>query len=258
MFITFTKFFRKKFMGKNLTQQARGKGGPSFTAPSFRYLGEARVKHGVNSAEVVDVVKSQGHLAPLLQVKYNDGTTGLMIAPEGVRTGQILKVGEGATVELGNTLHLKDVPEGTTVFNIEGMPGDGGKYCRTSGTFGKIVSKTDKAVFILLPSKRIKEFNISCRATLGIVAAAGRKEKPFLKAGTMAFYRNARKKRFPQMSGSAQNAVDHPFGNKRSSRKSKARPAPQNAPPGRNVGYIRPKRTGQSKTKAIVKEVKKR
>ena len=55
------------------------------------------------------------------------------------------------------------------------------------------------------------------------------------------------------MSGSAQNAVDHPFGNKRSSRKSKARPAPKNAPPGRNVGYIRPKRTGQSKSKVSIR-----
>ncbi|MGV8171073.1 MAG: 50S ribosomal protein L2 [Candidatus Woesearchaeota archaeon] len=238
-------------MGKNLTQQARGRGGPSFTAPSFRYLGEARVKHGVSSAEIIDVVKSQGHLAPLLQVKYNDGTVGLMIAPEGVRTGQVLKVGEDAELELGNTLQLKNIPEGTIVFNIEGMPGDGGKYCRTSGTFGKVVAKTDKAISILLPSKRIKEFHLNCRATLGIVAAAGRKEKPFLKAGTMAHYRNARKKRFPQMSGSAQNAVDHPFGNKRGSRKSKARPAPQNAPPGRNVGYIRPRRTGQSKSKIV-------
>jgi len=241
-------------MGKNLTQQARGKGGPSFTAPSFRYLGEARVKHGVTSAEIVDVVKSQGHLAPLLQIKYNDGTVGLMIAPEGVRTGQILKFGEGAELSLGNTLHLKDIPEGTTVFNIEGMPGDGGKFCRTSGTFGKVVSKTEKAVSILLPSKIIKDFNLNCRATLGIVAAAGRKDKPFLKAGTMAHYRNARKKRFPQMSGSAQNAVDHPFGNKRTSRKSKARPAPQNAPPGRNVGYIRPSRTGQSKGRTVVRK----
>jgi large subunit ribosomal protein L2 len=245
-------------MGKNLTQQARGKGGPSFTAPSFRYLGEAKVKYGVTSAEVLDVVKSQGHLAPLLSVKYNDGTSGLMIAPEGIRTGQILKVGPDAELELGNTLQLKDVPEGTTVFNIEGMPGDGGKYCRTTGTFGKVVSKTDKAISVLLPSKRIKEFHLNCRATLGIVAGAGRKDKPFLKAGTMAHYRNARKKRFPQMSGSAQNAVDHPFGNKRSSRKSKARPAPQNAPPGRNVGYIRPKRTGQSKTKAIIREAPRR
>jgi len=241
-------------MGKNLTQQARGKGGPSFTAPSFRYLGEARVRHGVTSAQVLDIVKDQGHLAPLLQVKYNDDTTGYMIAPEGVRNGQVLKFGEGAELELGNTLHLKDIPEGTTVFNIEGAPGDGGKFCRTSGTFGKVLSKTDKAVSILLPSKIIKDFNLGCRATLGIVAAAGRKEKPFLKAGTMAHYRNARKKRFPQMSGSAQNAVDHPFGNKRTSRKSKARPAPQNAPPGRNVGYIRPRRTGQSKGRDIIKK----
>jgi large subunit ribosomal protein L2 len=241
-------------MGKNLTQQARGKGGPSFTAPSFRYLGEARVKHGVNTAEVLDIVKSQGHLAPLLSVKYNDGTTGLMIAPEGVRNGQILKVGEGAEAELGNTLHLKDVAEGTLVFNIEGMPGDGGKYCRTSGTFGKVLSKTEKSVSILLPSKRIKEFNLNCRATLGIVAAAGRKEKPFLKAGTMAHYRNARKKRYPRMSGSAQNAVDHPFGNKRSSRKSKARPVPKNAPPGRKVGYLRPKQTGPSKGRSVTRE----
>jgi len=240
-------------MGKNLTQQARGKGGPSFTAPSFRYLGEVRVKHGVNSAEVMDIVKSQGHLAPILQVKYNDGTVGLMIAPEGIRTGQLLKFGEGADAELGNTLYLRDVPEGTIVFNIEGMPGDGGKFCRTSGTFGKVLSRTEKSVSILLPSKSIKEFNLNCRATLGIVAAGGRKEKPFLKAGTMAHYRNARKKRFPQMSGSAQNAVDHPFGNKRSSRKSKARPAPQNAPPGRNVGYIRPRRTGQSKGRSASK-----
>jgi large subunit ribosomal protein L2 len=236
-------------MGKNLAQQARGKGGPSYTAPSFRYLGEARLKYGVNSALVLDIKKDQGHLAPLLEVKYNDGSLGLIVAPEGVFVGQTLVIGEGAPLELGNSLHLKDIPEGSTVFNIEGVPGDGGKFCRTTGSFGKIFSKTDKSISILLPSKKMKEFNPSCRATLGIVAGAGRKEKPFLKAGTMWFYRTARKKRYPHMSGSAQNAVDHPFGNKRTSRKSKARPAPKNAPPGRNVGYIRPRRTGQSKSK---------
>lgn len=239
-------------MGKNLTQQARGKGGPSFTAPSFRYLGEAKVKHGVSSAEILDIVKCQGHTAPLLDVKYNDGSKGLMIAPEGVFVGRLLQIGEGAVAELGNTLLLKDVPEGTTICNIEGVPGDGGRFCRTTGSFGKVVAKTDKYVSVMLPSKKIKEFHISCRATIGLVAGAGRKDKPFLKAGTKHFYRRARKKRFPVMSGSAQNAVDHPFGNKRSSRKSKARPAPKNAPPGRNVGYIRPRRTGQSKSRKSV------
>ena len=57
----------------------------------------------------------------------------------------------------------------------------------------------------------------------------------------------ARNKLYPIISGGAQNAVDHPFGNKRSSRKAKARPAPRNAPPGRKVGLLRPRRTGKRK-----------
>jgi len=240
-------------MGKNLTQQARGKGGPSFTSPGFRYLGEAKLKHGVSTADILDIVKDQGHLAPLLSVRYNDGTKGYIVAPEGVFVGQKLLIGAGAPLEIGNSLYLKDVPEGSTIFNIEGVPGDGGRFCRTTGSFGKVFAKTDKSIQILLPSKKLKEFHPDCRATVGIVAGAGRKEKPFLKAGTMWHYRHARKKRYPHMSGSAQNAVDHPFGNKRSSRKSKARPAPKNAPPGRNVGYIRPKRTGQSKSKVSIR-----
>ncbi len=239
-------------MGKNLTQQARGKGGPRYTAPSFRYLGEARLKHGVTSATITDIVKSQGNSAPLLEVEYNDKTKGLLIAPEGVQVGQTLLVGEQAKPAIGNSLCLKDLSEGTLIFNIEGVPGDGGKFCRTTGSFAKIFSKSDKEIAVLLPSKKLKEFHPNCRATVGIVAGAGRKEKPFLKAGTMHYYMKARNKKYPIMSGSAQNAVDHPFGNKRSSRKSKARPAPKNAPPGRNVGYIRPRKTGQSKTRTKV------
>ena len=239
-------------MGKNLTQQARGKGGPSFTAPSFRYFADAKVKHGVSSAEVVDIVKSQAHSAPLLTVRYDDESLGHMIAAEGIPVGKILMIGEGALLELGNTLLLKDIPEGTLVFNIEGVPGDGGKFCRTTGTFAKLFSRSEKSVSVLLPSKKLKECNPNSRATIGVVAGAGRKDKPFLKAGNMYHYSHARKKRYPIMSGSAQNAVYHPFGNKRTSRKSKARAAPKNAPPGRNVGYIRPSRTGHSKSRTKI------
>lgn len=236
-------------MGKNLTQQARGKGGPSFTAPGFRYIGEAKLRNNTLYADVLDIIKSQAHSTPLLQVKYNDGAEGYMIAPEGVFVGQKLEIGENASLATGNSPRLQDVPEGTLIFNIEGVPGDGGKFCRTTGSFAKLIAKTEKSIQVMLPSKKIKEFHFNCRATIGVPAGAGRKEKPFLKAGTKFHYRTARRKRYPLMSGSAQNAVDHPFGNKRSSRKSKARPAPKNAPPGRNVGYIRPRKTGQSKGK---------
>ena len=96
-----------------------------------------------------------------------------------------------------------------------------------------------------MPSKKQKQFNPRCRATIGVVAGSGRVEKPFLKAGTKFFKMKAKNKLWPKTSGGAMNAVDHPFGNKRTSRKSKARPAPRDAPPGRKVGMIRPRRTGR-------------
>ena len=57
----------------------------------------------------------------------------------------------------------------------------------------------------------------------------------------------AKNRLYPKVSGGSMNAVDHPFGNKRSSRKSHARVAPKNAPPGRKVGMIRARRTGRKK-----------
>ena len=98
-----------------------------------------------------------------------------------------------------------------------------------------------------LPSKKQKEFHPGCRASIGVVAGAGRKEKPFYKAGRKYHAMKAKNKYYPKTSAQSMNAVDHPFGNKRSSRKSKAKPAPRDAPPGRKVGMIRPRRTGRKK-----------
>jgi large subunit ribosomal protein L2 len=80
-----------------------------------------------------------------------------------------------------------------------------------------------------------------------VVAGGGRTEKPFMRAGTRFFKMKAKNKLWPKIGGSAQNAVDHPFGNKRTSRKSKARPMSRNAPPGRKVGMIAARRTGRKK-----------
>jgi large subunit ribosomal protein L2 len=239
-------------MGKNLVQQARGKGGPTYRAPSFNYKGEAKTHFGDVSGTVMDLVRCRGHSAPLAQVKYQDNTTGFIIANEDMRVGDVIVNGNGAEIKPGHTLCVKDIPDGTALYNIEGQPGDGGKFVRTTGGFAKIVFRSPAGVTIMLPSKKTKLFHPNCRATIGIVAGGGRKEKPFLKAGTMHHYMRARNKKYPVMSGSAQNAVDHPYGNKRTSRKSKAKPAPHNAPPGRNVGMIRPRRTGRKKGKSVV------
>lgn len=237
-------------MGKNLIQQARGKGGPTYRAPSFRYKGPATVRMCQGTATVVDLIGCPGHSAPLAKVTYEDRTRGLVIAREGMRVGDTFTMG-GKDALQGNVLRLADIPEGTPIFNIESTPGDGGKFVRASGGTARVANKVRDEVNVRMPSGKLRAFPVACRAVIGTVAGGGRLEKPFLKAGRKFHHMKARNKLYPIMSGSAQNAVDHPFGNKRTSRKSKARPAPHNAPPGRNVGMIRPRQTGSRRGRAV-------
>ncbi len=234
-------------MGKNLIQQARGKGGPSYRSPSFRFAGDAKIPNKKITGTIIDIIHCQGHSAPIAKISYDDKTEGTMIAAENLRVGQIVMIGAGSALKTQNSIPLKEIPEGTEIFNIESQPGDGGKFVRAGGVAAKILTHTQEGVIIILPSKKQKTFHPECKATIGVVAGGGRLEKPILKAGTMHHKKRAKNKRYPMISGSAQSAVDHPFGNKRSSRKSKAKPAPHNASPGRNVGMIRPRRTGRKK-----------
>lgn len=233
-------------MGKNLIQQRRGKGSGRFRAPDFRYKGEIKMLNKA-SYKVKNLVRCPGHSAPLIEAEYDDRSTSLLIAPEGISVGDFIDL-SSQEIKPGNIIALKNIPEGTSVFCIEARPGDGGKFVRGSGSFAKLVGKTETAISVLLPSKKQKIFNPNCRAMIGVAAGGGRVEKPLLKAGKKHHIAKSKNQYYPIVSGSAMNAVAHPFGNKRSSRKSNAKPAPKNAPPGRKVGMIRPKRSGR-KTK---------
>ncbi len=237
-------------MGKSLIQQKRGKGSPRYRAHGFYYKVEAALPKMVPATivgTILDIVKYPGHYAPLLNVKLENGEEFYGIAPEGIRVGEKIQIGENAELKQGNVLPLKMIPEGTSVFNIESHPGDGGKFVRSSGVSAKVLGRMPNKVTIMLPSKKEKEFNPECRAIIGIVAGAGRSEKPLLKAGTAYHKALARNKLWPIISGTSQNAVNHPFGGSRSSKKGIPTVAPRNAPPGRKVGKIRPSRTGRKK-----------
>lgn len=237
-------------MGKNIIAQARGHAGPTYRAPSFRYKGRAAHPSQTMTTlkgQVLDLLHCQGHSAPLAEVKYENGETALLLASEGMRIGDTVLAGPEAPLEVGNTVPLKNLPEGTMIYNIEGIPGDGGKFVRASGGFGRIVTKAENKIVVKLPSKKQREFHPECRACVGIIAGGGRLEKPFLKAGVHFYKMRAKNKLWPITSGNAMNAVDHPFGNKRSLRKSKARPVSRHAPPGRKVGMIAARRTGRKK-----------
>lgn len=237
-------------MGKNLIQQARGKGSPRYRAPSFRYKGETKYakyeKTGL-SGKITDLIHCQGHSSPLAQIKYDNGSTILMHAPEGVRVGDNVEMGDDIDAKKGNVMPLKNIPEGMAIYNIELFPGDGGKFVRASGGFAKIVTKMQNMVLVELPSSKRKEFLPDCRATIGIIAGSGRKEKPFLKAGTKHYAMKAKNKLWPIVSGVSMNSVDHPFGGSSSSVKGGPTQSSRNAPPGAKVGKIAPKRTGRKK-----------
>lgn len=236
-------------MGKNLIQQRRGKGSTTYRAPSFRY--KAAIRHIKDlkdmDGKIIDIFNCQGHSGPLAQVLYENGEEVFMIAPEGIRVGDFVSSGANSVIKPGSTVVLKNIPEGTLVHNIESIPGDGGKFIRASGTFGKVLSKTRNNVSIMLPSKKQKTFNGGCRANIGVIAGGGRKEKPFLKAGRRYYAMKAKNKLYPSVSGTSMNAVDHPFGGTQSSHKGRPTQSSRNAPPGRKVGKIAPRRTGRRK-----------
>ncbi|HJX05458.1 MAG TPA: 50S ribosomal protein L2 [Candidatus Nanoarchaeia archaeon] len=232
-------------MGKNITSQKRGTGSPTFRRPSFSFEGATKIgKNG--TAVITELLDCRAHSAPLARVKYDDNTTSLIIAPEGMRKGQAIEVG-GKEVKIGNILELKEIPEGVSVFNIENRPGDGGKFVKASGVAAKVIAKTKNTVTLLLPSKKYKEFNPNCRACVGIVAGGGRLEKPLYKAGRKYFAMKAKNQYWPSVSGTSMNAVDHPFGGRSSHHKGRPTIAPKNAPPGKKVGAIRPRHTGRNK-----------
>ncbi len=231
-------------MGKKLRQQKRGKGSPSYRVNSFRFVGKAKYKASVEAVGVVsDIVNCPGHSSPLIKLNVA-GEKWLIIGGENMHVGQEVTVGGTGSALPGDIKELGELPPGAMVYNLEARPGDGGKFVRASGTFAKIVSKSDESVSVKLPSKAVKKFNSKCRATIGRAAGSGRVDKPIVKAGKAHHKKRAKGGIYPRTSGVAMNAVDHPYGGSSSAHKGTPTIAPKNAPPGRKVGKIRPRRTG--------------
>jgi large subunit ribosomal protein L2 len=235
-------------MGKSLIQQKRGKGSPTYRAPSHRYKGSVKFNKNLNyygKEKIIDIERCPGHSAPVIKIRNEQGKENILIAPEGIKVGDNIEYGLNIDLNPGNIMPLKNIPEGSLIYNIESQPGDGGKFVRSSGSFATILSRYKEKVMVLLPSKKEKVFNPECRAVIGVVAGGGLKEKPFLKAGTKYHMMRARNKLYPKVSGVSMNAISHPFGGTSSHTKGRPTQSSRNAPPGRKVGKIAPRRTGR-------------
>jgi len=232
-------------MGKRIISQARGHG--SFTYRVKRKAFKIRSKYPKNiSGEgiVIGMVNSPAHTAPIAKIKYNEGIF-FIPAFKGMIQGQKINLGTGQAAP-GSVLALKDIPVQTLIHNIESRPGDGGVFIRSGGSSGIVSRIAENSVFVMMPSRKEKEFNSRCRATIGVIAGAGRLEKPVMKAGKKYHIKKSKGKLWPRTSAVKMNAIDHPFGSGRGKR-IKSKVAKRNAPPGAKVGLLRPKRTGHKR-----------
>ncbi len=232
-------------MGKRIIVQARGHGSFSYRVRrnAYRY----RLKYPrklIGEGTVVRLFNSSGHSAPLAKIKYEKEFF-YIPAFKGMIEGQKIKF-EGKEIKEGNILPLKDIPIKTPVYCIESRPGDGGIFIKTAGSYAAVNRIVGKRIFIMMPSKKEKEFNPKCRAVIGVIAGAGRLDKPLVKAGKSFYIKKTRNKLWPRTSAVKMNVIDHPFGSGRGKR-IKSKIAKRNAPAGRRVGLIRPRRTGKRK-----------
>lgn len=138
---------------------------------------------------------------------YSNGFVSYIIAPFGVKPGDVLYSGVGASMTPGNCFYLWQIPLTSLVHNIELYPGNGAKIARSAGTFAKLVKKTDKYAILLLRSGEERVFNLNCLATLGKVSNASHHLRVLGSAGKSRWLG-----RRPVVRGVVKNPVDHPHG----------------------------------------------
>lgn len=227
-------------MGKLIIPQRRGKGGIIFRSPSHRHVSDMKlIPEG--QYEIKDLVHAPGRSSPVLVLANANGEKHFQIAFNGAYVGQKLSSGSNIGSSLGNTLTLGSIPDGAYIHNIESIPGDGGKFCRTAGSSAQIISHGD-AVAVKLASGKVKQFNAACRATVGFVAGSGSKDIPILKAGRNVHYHQSRAKKSFSVRGVAMNAVNHPHGGGNHQHVGRPSTVGRGTPPGRKVGRLSPKR----------------
>ncbi len=241
-------------MGRRITVQRRGKGIINWR--SLKHLKEGKVNHPpvdpkdpdrVQKAKIIDFVHEAGRGAPLAKIVLDSGKKHLWLPPEGVFVGETVEFGPQTELKIGNTMEVRNIPEGVYVYNIERRPRDGGKFCRTSGGFAIMISRSENEVTFKMPSGKIVGVHPRARASIGVVGGSGRPQKPFVKAGAKYHHMLKKTANWPVVGACKKNATDHPYGGGRKKRPAKPTTTARTAPPGRKVGLIAARRTGRKK-----------
>lgn len=172
----------------------------------YRLVDFRRNKDGI-PAIVERLEYDPNRTAHIALLKYMDGERRYIIAPKGVKAGDELFSGVDAPIKAGNTLPLRNIPQGSIVHCVEMKPGKGAQMIRSAGTSAQLVARDGAYVTLRLRSGEMRKVLADCRATLGEVCNSEHNLRSLGKAGAKR-WRGVR----PTVRGVAMNPVDHPHG----------------------------------------------
>ena len=197
---------KKKHAGRNsygrITVRHRGGG----NKVKYRIIDFKRQNPNANT--VVGIEYDPNRTAYIALLQDTEGTKSYVIAPEGLKTGDVVYSGPTADIKPGNTLPIANIPVGTVINNIEIYPGKGAQLVRSAGAMAQLVSKEANGMAqIRLPSGEVRYIRLDCKATIGQV---GNVEHDTVKVGKAGKTRH--KGIRPTVRGSVMNPCDHPHG----------------------------------------------
>lgn len=197
---------KKKNAGRNsygkITVRHRGGGNKvKYRIVDFKRQNES-------PATVVGVEYDPNRSAYIALLQNEEGDKSYILAPAGLKDGDVVYSGKDADIKPGNTLPIANIPVGTLIHNIELHPGKGGQLVRAAGSYAQLISKEDNGMAqVRLPSGEVRFISLGCKATIGQV---GNLEHENVKVGKAGKTRH--KGIRPTVRGSVMNPCDHPHG----------------------------------------------
>jgi large subunit ribosomal protein L2 len=197
---------KKKHSGRNNNGHitVRHKGGGY--RKQYRIIDFKRTKDAI-PAKVAAIEYDPNRSARIALLHYRDGEKRYILAPLGIKVGDVLESGVKADIKTGNALPLSSIPLGTVVHNIELRPGQGGKLVRSAGGSAQLMAKEGDYATLRMPSGETRKILLVCRATIGQLGNVDHENEVVGKAG-----RQRHRGKRPSVRGVAMNPVDHPHG----------------------------------------------
>jgi large subunit ribosomal protein L2 len=197
---------QKRISGRNsqgrMTVRHRGGG----EKRHYRRIDFKRDKHGV-PAKLATIEYDPNRSARIGLLHYRDGEKRYMLVPNGLNVGDTVVSGPDAEARVGNALPLRNIPLGTTIHNIELVPGKGGQIVRSAGGAAQLLAKEGDQAQVRLPSGEVRRIDMRCSATVGQVGNLDHENQSIGKAG-----RARRMGLRPETRGVAMTPRDHPHG----------------------------------------------